>query len=380
MPEGANKVFHYVAPTISQARDIVWNPPDMVKKYVPREIIVKKNEVDRILYLINGAQIHIKGADNPDSLRGGNPFGVVLDECAMMKKEIYDEIYRPVLAANKGWIWFVSTPRGKNWFYKQYQFAKENPERWQVIHLKANESTVLSKETLDQAQAEMTQQAFSQEFLCEFLEGEGTIFRRIAENISGHLEEPKLTRKYKMGVDLARHKDWTVVTVIDRHTHQLVYFDRFNQIDWNLQKARIEATARRYNNAIVTVDATGVGEPVAEDLRRCGLIVNEFKFTNESKKNIIENLALFIEQNKMTYPNIPELIKELENFTYELLPSGQIRYTAPEGEHDDCVCSLALAMYQIGEKMPVTSEGKPNYGFSFNLKPQGGYNKMVLKR
>lgn len=376
------KIFYYICPTQRQAKEIVWKAPDMLNQYLPKGIIEKKNEVELTIYLKNKSQIHVKGADDPDSLRGTNPYGVILDEYAQVKTEVYNEILRPVLAANGGWVWFIGTPKGKDDLYSKYRFALENPNGWQVLLLKASESNIIPQLALEQAQREMTQSAFSQEFECEFLEGTGSIFRRIRENVFGRLQEPVAGRLYKIGVDLARHQDWTVVTVVDRHDHHLVYFDRFNQIDWQLQKARIEAIVRRYNNGMITIDSTGVGDPIAEDLRRCGLIVNNFSFTNTTKKNLIENLAIMIEQNKISYPDIPELLQELEDFTYEMLPSGQIRYTAPNGMHDDIVCSLALAVWQIGEKLPLVQQTK-NYGFDFNLRShmgKTGYSKMVFIR
>ena len=371
------KVFWYVCPTQKQAKDIVWKAPDMLNQYVPPFAIEKKNEIELTLYFKNKSQIQIKGADEPDSLRGPNPYGVALDEYAQMKKEVYDEVLRPVLIANNGWCWFVGTPKGKNDFYHKFKYAESNPKDWQAILLRADETNILSQAQLEEAKSTMVQSAFSQEFLCEFLENSGNIFRRIRENISGKLEEPKRSRQYKMGVDLARVLDFTVITVVDRHTHELVYFDRFNQIDWQLQKARIEAVARRYNNATITIDSTGVGDPIAEDLRKLGLIIQDVKFTSISKKNIIENLAIMIEQDRIKYPEIPVLIKELEEFTYELLPSGQVRYTAPEGLHDDCVCSLALACWQIGEKIPISVQPQ-SYGLDFNLRGSG-YKKLVFK-
>lgn len=373
-----NRIFHYVCPNLNQAKRLVWDPPDMLKRYLPPEIIDKQNDVELKIFLKNGSQIYILGADNPERLRGQQVHGVVLDEYESMKESVYDEIYRPVLAANGGFCWLVGTPIGKNHFYKKYKMATDNPAIWHVIHVPASTSGIISAEALAQAKVEMTQQSYQQEFEVEFLEGEGRIFRRIRENIGGQFQEPRLGRQYKMGVDLARHFDYTVLTVVDRHTHELVHYDRFTQIDWNLQKARIEALARRYNNATITIDATGVGDPVCEDLRRTGLIINEFKFTGESKKSLIENLALLIEQNKIKYPEIPELINELEAYTYILTPQGNVRYTAPEGEHDDTVCSLALAYWQIGDKLPLSKGDNKTYGF--NLRVDGGYQKSILMK
>lgn len=376
-PGNEERAFFYGCPNQRQAKEVVWKAPDMLNRYLPIEVVDKKNEVELTIYFKNKAQLHIKGGEDPDTWRGTNYFGGILDETDQQKNELYEEVLKPVLAANGGWIWFLGTPKGKQQLYKRYSYALEHPEHWQAMILKASQSGIIPAEALAQAKTEMTQGTYSQEFECEFLEGAGTIFRRIRENVFGRLQEPSAGRIYKMGVDLARHQDWTVVTVIDRHDHHLVYYDRFNQIDWQLQKARIEAIARRYNNATITIDSTGVGDPISEDLRRAGLIVQDFKFTNVSKKNLIESLAIMIEQNKISYPEIPELIKELEDFTYELLPSGMIRYTAPDGMHDDIVCSLALAVWQIGAKLPVAFETR-SYGMR-PFAPKGGYNKLVFR-
>jgi hypothetical protein len=72
-----------------------------------------------------------------------------------------------------------------------------------------------------------------------------------------------------------------------------------------------------------------------------------FKFTSQSKQQIMEGLAVGIQSRKITFPD--GLIKtELENFEYQYTRTG-VRYTAPEGMHDDCVCALALAWKGYGE-------------------------------
>src|SRR5258708_3189743 len=176
-PENAGKVFYYVCPTQRQAKEVVWKAPDMLFRYLPEEIVEKKNEVELTIYLKNKSQIHIKGADDPDNLRGTNPYGIVLDEYAQMKPEVYNEIFRPVLAANGGWVWFIGTPKGKEDLYNKFRFAQDNMKTWQALIIKASESNIIPTEALQLAQREMTQAAYTQEFECEFLEGAGTIFR-----------------------------------------------------------------------------------------------------------------------------------------------------------------------------------------------------------
>lgn len=359
-----SKIFYYVCPTQRQAKDIVWKAPNMLDRFLPPQAVDKKNEVELTIYLKNKSQIQIKGADNPDSLRGTDPFGIVLDEYAQMKPEVYEEIFRPVLAFNGGWSWFIGTPKGKNHFYTQYLKAQNN-KNWQSVLLKASKSGILSPEELEVIRQESIEKTFLQEFECEFLDGEGVVFRRVRFNATAKPQEPVNGKQYIMGVDLAKVVDWTVIAVVDRHTHELVHFERFNQIDWQLQKARIEAVARRYNNCPIRIDSTGVGDPIAEDLKRTGLSVYDYKFTNQSKKLLIENLVIMLEQDKIKILDIPEIIQELENFSYEMSSQGNIRYGAPEGQHDDCVIGLALAYFDIGEK--IYWNGMASMGLNFKI-------------
>jgi phage FluMu gp28-like protein len=348
--QNANKVYWYICPTIKQAKEVVWKAPEMLGMYLPLEAIKTKNEVELTIYLKNGSQIHVKGADNPDSLRGTNPFGVIIDEYAQIKKELYDEILMPILKANGGWIWLMGTPKGKNDFYKKLNLHRSNPE-WQTVHLKASEAHVLSEAILREAREVMTEASFNQEFECEFLEGSGSVFRRIKENASAMVQEPLPGTDYVVGVDLARLVDWTVLTVVNTKTWEVVFMDRFNQIDWNLQKARIESLARRYNNALIRIDATGIGDPIVSDLTAQGLMVEPFTLTNQTKSQLISSLALALEQDKLKILPDRTTIEELEAYTYERLANGVVRYNAPSGQHDDCVISLALAAFKLPEKL-----------------------------
>lgn len=341
-----NKVFWYVAPTMRQAKDIVWKAPNMLNQYLPMEAVEKKNEVELTIYFKNGAQIHVKGADNPDSLRGMNPYGVIIDEYAQIKKELYDEIIAPILGENGGWVWFIGTPRGKNHFYDKYNMAFANPN-WQAMILRSSSSGIISDTLREQMRAQMSQRAYEQELECQFHDAEGIVFRRIKENVEDCLSGAISGHSYSVGVDLARLQDFTSITVLDRHTFKIVYQERFNQIDWNLQKARIEAVARRYNNAKLKIDATGVGDPIVEDLKRLGLAVEGIKFNNTIKRDLIDNLIIHLEQDRIKIPNDQIMIDELTCYTCDINEkTGTVYYSAPQGLHDDVVTSLALALYQ----------------------------------
>jgi len=163
-------------------------------------------------------------------------------------------------------------------------------------------------------------------------------------------------------VDLAKYQDFSVITPFDLYTFKAKKQERFNQIDWNLQKAIIESNARKYNNAQLKIDRTGVGDPVVEDLERRGLNIGDdgaIVFSTRSRRELLDNLALLLEQDKIKIPNDEGLISELEAFQYTLTDKGKIEVKTRKGFHDDRVMSLALAVH--GVDIPI----KNTYGYEF---------------
>lgn len=92
-----------------------------------------KSEVDKRIRLVTGGTISVRSADSPESLRGSGLDGVVLDEAASMKEEIWKECIRPALMDKRGWATFIGTPKGFNWFYDLFQSveSRDEWERWQ---------------------------------------------------------------------------------------------------------------------------------------------------------------------------------------------------------------------------------------------------------
>ncbi len=166
-------------------------------------------------------------------------------------------------------------------------------------------------------------------------------------------EVPKPNELYVMGVDLAKVTDFTVLRVYKRSNNQLVYSDRFNQLEWPFQKKRIAAIAKHYNNALCLVDATGIGDPIVDDLLRSGVAVEPIKITQPLKKELIEKLSIYIEQRKIRLIYSEEVLFEYDNFGYEITITGGIRYGARSGYHDDIVIADALAVWSL---QPVIRE------------------------
>jgi hypothetical protein len=158
-----NAQYAYIAPYYSQAKNIAW---DYLQRF-SRPGMVKTNQSELTVELINGAKIKLFGADNPDTLRGLYLDGVVLDEYADMKPSIWGATIRPLLADRQGWAVFIGTPKGHNQFWEIYNSAT-NDDKWYCKTLRASQTGLLPAEELNDAAKMMSQDQYLQEFECDF--------------------------------------------------------------------------------------------------------------------------------------------------------------------------------------------------------------------
>ena len=348
--------YFYFLPTYSQAKKVIWegktNDGTPFLDFFPKQLIDgKPNDSELKIKFKNGSLFQLIGTDNIDSIVGTNPIGCIFSEFPLQNRKAWDYM-RPILAANGGWAIFNGTPRGKNHAWEMLQIAKQN--NWFTEILTVDDTNVISQKVLDEERAQMPKDLFEQEYYVKFIDGAGQFFRRIKDNLYPENKPLPEQGDFQLGVDLAKYQDWTVITPFNLNYFIAYPQDRFNQVDWNLQKAKIEATALRYNDALIWPDATGVGDPVVEDLKSRGLRIGGenqegFKFTELSRQNLLNNLAILLEQDKIKIPNDEGLIAELEAFRYELTDRGKTKVTVPEGMHDDRVMSLALSVWGIRE-------------------------------
>lgn len=345
-------VYWHIFPTKTEAKDAIWRDPKMLFNIIPEEFIAKKNEVELVVYYKNGSIHQLKGADDPDALRGSGACGLVLDEFAKMKYETWG-VLEPVLRENNGWAWFVGTPKGKNHLYNLYLRGLKNHYEWYSTLLKASQSGIITDSQLKESKLSMTQALYNQEWECEFLEGEGSVFRNIMRVMNSEAERPKTSHMYVMGVDLAKVQDYTVVVVYDRINNKQVYQDRWQTLEWPFQKKRIKSIHELYNKALVVLDATGLGDPIADDLIREGIPLIPYKISSVTKKELIEKLSIWIDQVKISMLPLQETINEFESFSYKLSENGRVSYGADQGFNDDIVIAHALAVSSLQPLSPI---------------------------
>jgi hypothetical protein len=307
----------------------------------------------------SGGTILYRSLDNPNNARGHTADGVVIDECADVSASAWFEVLRPMLLDTGGWAWGIGTPKGYNWFWREHESAhdREDTAAWQAptlgvevtatglkrkVHPLENPNVAFSE--IEQMYRTLPEQTFRQEILAEFTEDSGAVIRRVREAATAErveIGEPEHQHCY--GVDWGQVNDFSVFSIMDLTTKQQVYLDRSNQVEYLMQENRLAALATRFKPALVIAEANSMGTPIIERLRRRGLPVFAWTATNATKAQVIQDLALAFEQGSIKILPDPTQVAELQAYQAEKLPSGMIRYTAPEGMHDDTVMALALA-------------------------------------
>lgn len=299
--------------------------------------------------------VQCKSSSEPNSLLGERVDLEIVDEAALIAKNVYFQNIKPSVSSLGGRIYFISTPRGKSWFKDKFFILKE---KGASFTFPSYEGMHYTKEGVEGLKKETPDLLYRQEYLAEFVDDAGKVFRNVDYIIEGCAADALPGHNYIMGVDLAESIDWTVISVFDTETKKQVHLDRFQKRDYPLQKQQIIAKVARYNNARVIMDTTGVGKPIYEDLMHEGVFVEDFTFTGRSKEELIGKLIVAVEEKYIRLlPN--EVQKdEFDVFEYKFLnektglPLKNIQYGAPQGYHDDTVCGTALAVWGLNPGTP----------------------------
>jgi len=315
--------------------------------------VARKNETDRLIEMCGG-RIRCKTAHDADSLRGDSADLLILDEFSLMDESAWTEVGAPMLLDNNGDAVFIGTPRRHNHFYNLFQRAQaDDSGRWAAFHFPSTDNPYLSKDALAEITSDMTASAYRQEILAEFLEGEGAVFRNIAACMNAPKTTPDAHKGHRivMGVDWAKSKDFTCLSLVCAPCKNEVAHDRFNTVDYVIQRQRLATLALKWGVGEILAESNSIGVPNLEMLRRdaelVGIHIEGFDTTAVSKPILIENLVLAFERSECQW--LPDRIWQSELESYEMHTSantGRPTYSAPEGIHDDCVMSMALAWRQ----------------------------------
>lgn len=345
----------WVAPTYRMT-EVGWRPLRQLSNRLGLQVRL----ADRQVLVPGGGEVSVRSADNYDSLRGEGLNYAVIDEAAYVDEAAWTEALRPALSDLLGRAMFISTPAGRNWFWRYWELGQDmSQNEYRSWRFPTSANPFIRQSEIEAARASLPERVFAQEYLAEFVEDAGTVFRRVLDAaVLEPLSDPIPGRSYAMGIDWGKYNDWTVFAVWDIGSQELVYIDRMNQIDYAVQIARLRALAERWRPDVIRPEANSMGEPLVEQLMREGLPVSPFVTTNASKVAAIDALALAFERGDIRIVHDEALIGELLSYQLSRTATGMVRYEAPGGMHDDCVMAAALGYSAIADSGPLLLWGE----------------------
>jgi hypothetical protein len=318
-----------------------------LKRYLDTSLYDAHEQALEIHVRASNTIIAFKTADKPDSLYGEDVYAMVIDEATRCKEEAWIAA-RTTITATGGPVRVIGNVKGRrNWAYQLARRAESGEPGWHYAKITAwdaieagvlDEAEVLDAKSVFRGNTA----AFKELYEAEPSDDEGCPFGT-SESIGSCIGNFSTETPVVWGWDLAKSVDWTVGIALDQHGHctQLLRWQR----PWN---ETIDQIVELVGDRPALIDSTGLGDPVLESLQKRARALNTgahfegFKFSSSSKQQLIEGLVVSIGNGQVRYPE-GVVTNELMSFQYEYTPTG-VRYSAPSGMHDDCVCALALAV------------------------------------
>jgi len=353
------KSVAYFTPTYRMGSP-VWK--SLVSVLAP--ITAHVNNGERSLRLHTGGLLECWSltTNTAQSVRGRKYHRVMLDEFAFIRDglTIWEETISPLLTDYAGDAVFASTPKGKNSFYSLSRFGIDPLySQWTEFHKTTFDNPYIPKWELEDIRKNRPQRVFEQEYLAIFGDDAGSVFRGVeAASVLTGTFEPITGHRYIGGIDWGREDDFTVLTILDAHDMRQVESVRFNEIGWTIQRDRIIRLHEKWGVQNWIGEANSIGGPNVEALQDAGIPITPFMTTAQSKRPLIESLALAIERADIQLLKNDLQIFELQAYTYKSLSGGGYSYSAPLGMHDDTVISLALAYHGIAHGTAPLRLGK----------------------
>lgn len=360
-------VVWYIAPTYSQAKEQY----ERIGSHPTLSLFISK--IKQYPYptitFTNGSKMAFRSFDNHKALRGSGIDIVWADEIQDINGKYFWPVIRPLISDKRGKLVISGQHRGQHsWYYKElFVYGFDGPgttkkplyKSWQIP---SSRGMVFQgdagKEELMIVKQQMPAAVYDQEYEALASANIASVYRSedIKKIVTGYYSDMAVPgRKYLIGLDLGRVVDPSACVVIDDRGH--VCYSELRPLGERHEVGAMMASAKvqRFGGCPIIIDTTGgaggarVGaerndEYVKYYKTQCPTMTSFF-LSAESKKSIIENLAICIEQSKITIaPQCEELLVQLEKFEYKVRNSGLIEYSGPGGHDDDLVIALAMAV------------------------------------
>lgn len=291
----------------------------------------------------NGSTIEFFSAERYDNIRGFTFDYLVCDEFAFMDVEAWTEVLRATVLVKGKKVLLISTPKGKNHFHQIFNLESENPQ-YKSFKMTSYDNPIINPTEIDDARLTLPDHVFRQEYLAEFIDGGAGMFKDLIT-----ITKSDKTGRMYAGLDIGRADDYTVLTVFNEN-REMHHIERWNKDTWSNIVDKVVNRIDEFN-CHTLVEVNGVGDPIFEQVKskvKNGNLIEPFVTTSKSKQDIIEQLVVATQSKEVKYLDESWLLKELDLFTYEYNPKTKsVRYSAPNGFHDDGVMSTAIAYHSL---------------------------------
>lgn len=336
------------APTADQT-DAFWDTCVRAIAGLVDAKVAYKNESRRILEMNNGGRIKTKTAWNADTLRGDYADLLILDEYSLMAPDAWNEVGVPMLLDNNGDAVFIFTPKRKNHAHAHYVRALGDTDgRWAAWHFTSYDNPHLSADALAEITADMTDDAYRQEILAQFLDNEGAVFRNIGACVHAPMDAVPAdhgTHRIVAGTDWGKHQDYHATSIGCATCRVELELYREKSVDYIYQRERTDQLFSYWGVEYALAETNAMGEPNLELMQQAGMPVEGFVTTSASKPPLIENLKLALEAVEWQFLGIPVATGELEAYEQKVSSNtGRSTYSAPAGVHDDTVMARAMML------------------------------------
>lgn len=332
--------YWWVAPVFGQA-EIAFN---RLKRFLGGSSDFKVNLSDLKVETPVESILEFKSAEKPDNLYGEDVYAAVFDEFTRAREAAWIAL-RTTLTATKAPCKFIGNVKGKgNWGYRLGVKARSGEPGYAYFKITAYDAVaagILDAAEIEQAKRDLPENAFRELYLAEALDDMANPFgiRFIQNCIKPLSQRPPSC----FGVDLAKSVDWTVVVGLDDQGN-ISFYDRW-QSDWSQTRRRL---IQIIGSKPAYIDSTGVGDPIVEDVKKQCPRADGYHFSSTGKQQIMEGLSVAVQNGKVSILD-GVMKEEMESFEFMYTRTG-VKYSAPEGMHDDTVCALALANHKFSNK------------------------------
>jgi phage terminase large subunit len=394
--------YYIIAPTYKQAKAIYWR--EICKRYKGDFMTFNEQELSITFDHLSGAviptangdvvvnhdpdlpptRIELKGADNPDSLRGTSLSGAVLDEYAFMPdgKYLYDTIIRPALSDRNGWAVFISTPNGvQNHFYDLVKTAQKDPERYYFSHATALDNPYFTQNEFAEAKAEYEKEGkldqFNQEWMAEFVNPSQLIYNNFdyATHVFKDFDEMPLEGSYNLTIDFGMTDPTAALFVKIDYAGNWWVYDEIYKTDLHLDQLIYVLRDKMGDDRFTRILGDGAARFELESLRKRRFRITSSKKGADSIANGIRELKALLEVREgsgkpkfFIHSKCVETIKEFERYSWERDSRGEI-VPIPEDTHNhsmDALRYLALDKINSQKKTKRKRYYDPDTGRALN--------------